>query len=315
MLCACCAGTASATGTPAGTSISNRAEVRYSIGGTPGNAVSNPATVSVAEVLDVNVTLQSPDVSVVPGELLRVLRFRVTNTGNGPEGLRLALDNLVAGDDFDPLAAVDAIFFDSDGSGTLTPADVAYLPGVNDPVLDPDASVPMLLVNAIPLGLVDGATGRSRLLASCATGTGTPGSSFPGQGVGGTEAVVGANGGSAAATGQYVVGDVAVSLVKSVLVSNPSGGNAPTSGAALQYQVQATVSGTGTARSFAIDDLIPTGTTYLAGSLRLNGTALTDAADADAGEFQAAVPRVRVLLGDLSQASGPQTVSFTVTIR
>ena len=107
----------------------------------------------------------------------------------------------------------------------------------------------------------------------------------------------------------------AVSLVKSVLVSNPSGGNAPTSGAALQYQVQATVTGTGTARSFAIDDLIPTGTTYVAGSLRLNGTALTDAADADAGEFQAAVPRVRVLLGDLSQASGPQTVSFTVTIR
>jgi uncharacterized repeat protein (TIGR01451 family) len=314
-MCALGAHTAFAVGTPAGTSISNQAQVRYSVAGTPANAVSNPATFSVAEVLDVNVTLQSPDVNVVAGELLRVLRFQVTNTGNGPEALRLALDNLIAGDDFDPLAAADAIFFDSDASGTLTPADVLYLPGSNDPVLDPDASVAMLLVNGIPLGPGDGAIGRSRLIANCTTGTGVPGTGFPGQGVGGTEAVVGANGATANATGQYVVGDVVVSLVKSVAVSNPAGGSTPTSGAALLYQIQATVTGTGTARSFEIGDLIPADTNYVAGSLRLNGSALTDAADADAGEFQAAVPRVRVLLGDLSQASGPQTVSFNVTIR
>jgi hypothetical protein len=43
--------------------------------------------------------------------------------------------------------------------------------------------------------------------------------------------------------------------------------------------------------------------------------ALTDAADADAGEFSAAVPaRVRVALGTLTTASGPQTVTFAVTI-
>jgi len=315
MVCACGAHGAFAAGTPAGTSISNQAQVSYSLGGSPANAVSNTATFSVAEILDVNVTLQSPDVNVVAGELLRVLRFQVTNTGNGPEALRFALDNLVAGDDFDPLAAVSAIVFDTDGSGTLTPADVIYLPGINDPVLAPDAAVAMLLVNNMPLGLLDGALGRSRLLASTLTGTGAPGSSFPGQGVGGTEAVVGANGGTSNATGQYVVGDVLVSLVKSVAVSNPSGGNAPTPGAGLTYQIQATVTGTGTARSLEVDDLIPANTTYVAGSLRLNGSALTDAADADAGEFQAAVPRVRVLLGDLSQASGPQTVSFNVTIR
>jgi uncharacterized repeat protein (TIGR01451 family) len=314
-LCACTAHMACAVGTPAGTSISSQAQVSYSVAGNPANAVSNAATFSVAEVLDVNVTLQSPDVSVVPGELLRVLLFRVTNTGNGPEALRFALENLIAGDDFDPLAAADAILFDSDASATLTPADVVYLPGINDPLLNPDSSVSMLLVNAIPAGLGDGAIGRSRLIATSTTGTGVPGTSFPGQGVGGTEAVVGANGGSSNATGQYVVGDAVVSLVKSVVVSNPSGGGAPTSGAGLLYQIQASVTGTGTARSLEVGDLIPANTIYVAGSLRLNGTALTDAADADAGEFETAVPRVRVLLGDLSQASGPQTVSFSVTIR
>ena len=55
---------------------------------------------------------------------------------------------------------------------------------------------------------------------------------------------------------------------------------------------------------------------FRSGSLLLNGVTLTDAADADAGEFQGggATPVVRVSLGDLTPAAGPQTVAFTVTI-
>ena len=60
---------------------------------------------------------------------------------------------------------------------------------------------------------------------------------------------------------------------------------------------------------------IPAYTTYVPGSLRLNSAALSDATDADAGDFSAApVARVSVQLGTLTQASGSQTVQFAVTI-
>jgi hypothetical protein len=64
------------------------------------------------------------------------------------------------------------------------------------------------------------------------------------------------------------------------------------------------------------NDAIPTRTTYVPASLRLNGAPLTDdAADADAGSLQTAPSRaVRVALGTLTQSSGPQTITFDVTI-
>lgn len=306
---------ACAVGTPAGTTVVNQAQVSFTMGGTPATAQSNATAILVGEVLDVNVTLQSARVSVVAGETLRTLLFVVTNVGNGTEVTPLAIDNLVAGDDFDPLAATPAIYFDSDASGDLSAADTAYAPGSNEPNLAPDGAIPVLLVNDIPAAVSDGQFGRSRLSARAATGTGVPGTTFAGLGTSGTDAVAGASGAQANATGEYVVGDVQVALVKSSTVTNPSGGIQPVPGARINYQILVNVSGSGTARALNIDDAIPANTTYLAGSLRLNGTALTDAADADGGEFQAgAAPRVRVALGDLTQVAGAQTVVFTVTI-
>jgi hypothetical protein len=48
--------------------------------------------------------------------------------------------------------------------------------------------------------------------------------------------------------------------------------------------------------------------------MRLNGTPLTDAADADSGSFALGPARVAVSLGDLTSAAGPQTIDFRVTI-
>ena len=63
------------------------------------------------------------------------------------------------------------------------------------------------------------------------------------------------------------------------------------------------------------NDAIPAGTTYTPNSLTLNGGALTDAVDADAGELDTSVvPTVVVRLGDLTQVDGVQTVFFEVTI-
>ena len=76
---------------------------------------------------------QSPTVSVSAGDTKRALLFRLTNTGNGSEIFPLAIDDLVAGDDFDPQPATPAIYFDSDASGDLSAADVAYVPGSERP--------------------------------------------------------------------------------------------------------------------------------------------------------------------------------------
>jgi uncharacterized repeat protein (TIGR01451 family) len=89
----------------------------------------------------------------------------------------------------------------------------------------------------------------------------------------------------------------------------------PVPGATIRYQIVVTAAGTGTAVGAALSDAVPASTTYVAGSLTLNGAPLTDAADADAGSFAATpAPGIAVGLGDLTAASAPQTVVFRVTI-
>ena len=309
------AGQAHAVGTLAGTSVSGQAQVSYILGGVPGTGISNVTTFLVAEVLDLNITLQSSTVTVTAADTNRTLLFTLTNTGNGTETFPLALDNLVAGDDFDPLAASTAIYFDADADGALSAGDTAYVAGSNDPTLAPDAGIAVLLVNNMPPALADGAIGRSRLLARAATGTGAPGTVFAGQGASGTDAVAGANGGQTNATGEYQVSENEVLLTKSATVTSAAGSAAAVPGARITYQIVVNVSGSAPAANFVLTDAIPAGTTFAGGSLLLNGAALTDVADADAGEFQGgASPGVRVSLGTLTQAAGPQTVAFTVTI-
>ncbi|MDH4046697.1 MAG: hypothetical protein OEW68_00475 [Gammaproteobacteria bacterium] len=304
-----------AAGTAAGTVIDNTAQLTYDIGGTPLSLNSNTVSVTVDERIDVVVTLQSPQVLVAGGDSNRSLLFRVTNTGNGSEDFLLAIDSNLTGDDFDPVPAVPAIYFDTDSSGDLSAGDVAYNPGVNDPQLAADAFIDILLLNDIPLSAANGETGLSQLTATSTTGSGNPGDVFANQGDGGSDAVVGTSGGQAADVGEYLVSDVAVSIVKSVLVADPFGGTQPVPGATLTYTITVEVTNSGTASGSAVNDPVPANTTYVPASIRLNGSTLTDSPDADAGEFDTVgVPSIVVRLGDLTQLSGPQTVTFQVTI-
>ena len=303
-----------AIGTAAGTNITNTATVDYSLGGSPATVTSNTTTLAVAELVNVTMALQSPTVSVAAGANNETLLFLVTNTGNGTEAFALAGDSVLVGDDFDPTPSAPFIYLDSDGSGDLSPGDAPYVAGSNDPVLAADGSVAVLLVNDIPAGLPDGEYGRSELTATSNTGTGSPGTALPGQGTGGVDAVIGLSGGEVAVFGQYLVGDILVSAVKSQAVLDPFGGNQPIPGAAIAYQVVVTATGTGTALGATFRDPIPANTTYVAGSMRLNGAPLTDAADADPGSFALSPARVAVGLGDLTSAAGPQTIDFRVTI-
>jgi len=304
-----------ADGTPAGATIENTATVSFDIGGTPVTQSSNTVAMTVDERLDVVVVAQSPQLLVSPGDTNRSLLFTVTNTGNGSEAFALSLDSTLPGDDFDPAPAVPAIYFDTDGSGDLSAGDVAYAPGGNDPVLAPDEAIGILVVNDIPAGFPDGSIGYTRLTATASTGSGAPGDTFGGQGDAGTDAVVGSSGAQGFATGEYVIADVQISVQKSVAVADPFGGAEPVPGATLTYTVAVEVTNAGTATNAVVSDPIPANTSFVAGSIVLNGTTLTDAADADAGEFDSGGTRtVVVRLGDVTQADGVQTVSFQVTI-
>ncbi|MCZ6560780.1 MAG: hypothetical protein O6931_07825 [Gammaproteobacteria bacterium] len=302
-----------AIGTSAGTDITNSAQVDYVVAGTPVSQNSNILVVTVAEILDVNVLLQSPIVPVTPGDASRSLLFTVTNTGNGTDDFVLSIDSALTGDNFDPNPSLpSSIFFDTDGSGDLSAGDTPYNAGVNDPQLAADASINVLLVNDIPLGLVDGNLGFSELTATTAFGVGNSGDVLGGQGDSGTDAMYGNSGGDDADTGTYIVSNVSLSIVKSASVSDPFGGTQPVPGAQITYQIVVTASGSGTAISASFSDPIPPFTTYQAGSLTLNGGPLTDAPDADVGAFVGGA--VTVSLGDLDQADGPQTIAFTVVI-
>ncbi len=305
----------SAAGAPAGQPIDNTAQVSYTLGAASLTEPSNTVRIVVAEVVDVVVTLQSPAVTVSPGAAAQVLVYRVTNTGNGLEPFRLSIDSALGGDDFDPVPATPAIYFDTDGSDTLTPADTPYTPGSNDPSLAADGFTTVLVSNAIPAPLANGNRGFSLLRAVSLTGTGAPGTVFAGLGTAGTDAVAGNSGGDADATGTYLVSDLRLTAVKSATVLDPAGTARPVPLARITYQVVVTPTGSGTATAVVFTDPIPTNTTYVPASLQLNGAPLTDAVDADGGSLETAPTRaVRVALGTLTQASGPQTITFAVTI-
>jgi len=314
------ANNAQAVGVAAGTPINNTATVDFTVGTVTSTASSNTTSVTVAEILDVVVTaptlLQTP---VAPGTNGQVLRFRLDNLGNGPEAFRLILDNAIGGDNFDPVAASPSIYMETGscvapGAGVFDGTDVPVVPG-SEPVLNADECRYVFVVNNIPSSVVDGNTGRSTLTAEARTGSGTQGQVFAGQGVGGTDAVVGVTLADDVAQGEYLVQGVTVTAVKTQAVVDTLGGNRPLPRATITYSIAVNAVGTGTATGSAFTDNIPAGTTYVTGSLTLNGTPLSDAADLDAGVYEAApVARVRVSLGNLTQAGGTQTIQFAVTI-
>lgn len=306
-----------AVGTPVGTVIQNTATVNFDLGGTPITVVSNTTSLTVLERIDVVTTLQSGQVLVTANDVNQALLFRVTNVGNGTEAFSLDIDSVIAGSDFDPTpSAPDSIYIDTDADGIFNPAnDDPYVQGVNDPDLPADSWVGIFLLNDIPGTVVNGDIGQSELTASSTTGTGVPGTVYAGQGDGGVDAIIGTTEGDSAAIGEYLVSDVLVEVLKSQLVTDQFGGTEAIPGATITYTVTVQVMSTGTATASALGDPIPTNSTYVPGTIMLNGVGLSDAADADEGELDTSgAPTVVVRLGDLTSISGLQTVEFQVTI-
>ncbi len=300
-----------AAGTAAGTTISNTATATYTDPlGVTVSVPSNQVDVRVDELLNVTVATADPgDISTLPGATNQVLSFTVTNTGNGSEAFRLAAINAIGGDAFDPTTTSLVI---DNGNGVYDAGiDIVYVPGSNDPVLAPDTSVKIFVLSTIPAGATDGQRGQTDLTATAVTGSGAPGTSFAGQGQGGGDAVVGITTAVGRDDGFYIVNAATVTFVKSATVLDPFGGAKSVPGSVITYTLVATVTGSGSLANLAAGDPIPASTTYLPASITSQSIALTDATDADAGEF--AANRVTVRFGTVPGGQ-TRTVTFKVTI-
>jgi uncharacterized repeat protein (TIGR01451 family) len=319
-LAALCSPVSWAAGTAAGTSIGNTATMTYSVNGAPGPAlVAVAPRIVVARIINQTVSWQ--DSTAVPAsspDAGKVLSFLVSNTGNGTETFRLARDNAVTGDQFDPASpAGSAIWLESGaepGFQASGPnADIAYVPGVNDATLPADATRWVYLPSNIPAGQATGALGRVALIAT-ATTAGAAGAA-PGTVLaasGGGQVLVGAGGAQASAVGNYLVAGVALGLAKSVAtVLDPLGGTRVMTGSVLTYRLVVNVVGSGVATGVVIKDPLPASLTYVPGSLAVDGTPRTDAADGDDASFAAGT--VQATFGNVP-APATRVIEFKATV-
>ena len=300
---------AHAAGVVAGTQIANTATATYDSGAASVSIQSNTVTVRVDELLNVAVTSLSANPTAAAAGTT-VLTYQVTNTGNGPESFDLSADPAVSGNSFDP--ALQSIAYDTNGNGVYDAGtDVILATGTPTPAIAPDSSLTVFVLTTLPNAATDGQTGQVRLTATAATGSGTPGTVFAGQGAGGGDAVVGASTGLDDALATEIARLAAVNLTKSATILDPFGTQQPVPGAIVTYSLLAMVSGAGMASNLNVTDVIPTGTTYQPGTLTLDGSPLSDATDSDAGQASAA--GIAVGLGTLAGGTS-KTVTFKVKI-
>ncbi len=339
---------AAAIGTDAGRRIDNTAHATFAISGVAQPAVnSNTVTVVVDEVLDtVVIDADAGPVQVTSGVGAATLTFTVTNTGNGTETFRLAVDAAVPGDDFDPTSPL--IYLESNGTSGLqlgAGGDTPYSVGANDPVLARDTSLTGYVTSSIPPGLTTGALGRVALRAVSktvfvATGTDdpaspvfpTPGTAYPGAGDpaaggGNVTAVVGKSHAPATlslrAVGTYRVNAALVTLTKAIQsITDPFGGTTLVPGSIIRYQITVGVAGAGTAENLVVHDPLPASLAFVAGSITVAplppGQEVDDdfsPAGTDATGFDGLSNTVVAALGDAVGGGPPILISFKATIR
>jgi uncharacterized repeat protein (TIGR01451 family) len=334
-----------ATGTVAGTTVSNTASVAYTIGGVSQTPVtSNAATFLVDRKINLTVAQVGGQSTMInASDTNQVIAFTVTNNTNSVTDFRLfatqqnslVLTLLGHGDSFD----VDnlRVFVDVNGNNT-------YDPGTDTATyideLAPDASVRVFLVADIPATLpVQAYAGVGLTAVAAAGGTASSlGADLAATVLGDTVNAIdnvyadaaGAldvnRDGRFSAIGEYEGGSASLQVTKtSLLISDPVNlGLLPKAipGAVIEYCIQVKNVGNGPASNVVITDPIPTNSTYLAGSALVggstllgvcnaDGTSVTDATDSDDGEF--ASGNVKARIASLA-AGATKTARFRVTV-
>lgn len=328
-----------AAGTTAGTSVVNTATVDYQVGGvgqtqkSANNSfvVDRKINLTVAEVGSVTTT-------VSPGLNNQITTFQVTNTSNEVLDFALTLSQLSGGtaahsgtDTFDVTNV--RIYRDNPVTGTVGSWDAgdALVTYVDE--LAADTSATLFVMADVPgSGLSTGNVAGVQLRATAREGgtassqgaviTQTAGANTAGKdtvfadGAGVNDA---ARDGSHSDDDDYTVSTAALTVVKSsIVISDPFNGTTNPKmipGAVVQYCISvANAAGGASATTVAINDSVPGALTFLAGSIRLNGTVTGSTCNADgvAGGSYAA-PVVSGTIATIT-AGDTRTLVFQATV-
>jgi uncharacterized repeat protein (TIGR01451 family) len=265
-------------GTDAGSVISNRAEASYSDEfGENYTTVSPTVTVTVLAVATLIVTPDETASSelVVPHDHITRL-FRVCNTGNTVDTISLTRFNVTAP------ATLTALYFDNDGSGTLTNGDAQIsLNETASPQLSPRGCIGVLAVidtNDIPSQSILTITTTARSNATNAV-----------NGRGEDEGTII----NAVGLGAHLTDPNNASLAPSKLINDVAQTVVNQAGE-FTYTVAFKNSGDTAARNVLLQDQLPTAIAYSAASLQVNDRSVSDAVDNDEGSVQSGVIRVNL---------------------
>jgi uncharacterized repeat protein (TIGR01451 family) len=249
--------------TPAGTQIVNSAQVSYqALNGLTYTVGSNASVLVVGQVAGVDVS--APGVSIAdPGATVTFVHT-LTNLGNGTDSFVVAGRSQAGW----PVR----VYRDANGNGAVDAGD----PLVSGPlVLGMGSAVSLLLaVDVPPLATLRGTTDTIHL-----SGT----SQFN------------------AAVADSLIDQLQIRSVGIVVTLTKSVDRvSATVGDILTYTVRYDAVGASSATNFRLTDPIPLGTTYVPGTIRLNGAPLSDVAGDDAGTFDGVTGRVVVVLATIA---------------
>jgi uncharacterized repeat protein (TIGR01451 family) len=283
----------------AGETISNRAEATYTDDEGTGFATVSPTiTLTVLTVAAVTVTPDEtdPSANVSPNE--RVTRlFRVCNTGNTPDFYTITSAEASAP------AALVSLHFDTDASGTLNSSDREIVVGTT---MSPRVTVGQCVGVIAEVDTNGGHAGDRFQIHINARSSVTDAVNAGVEDVG---TIVNVYGNGARFSSPA---DPALPPVK-LVEGHDRVTTAP--GQPLDYTIAFRNSGDVTARNVVMRDDLPDGLEYVSGTLRLDGRAITDAADADEGSFagrRVEVHVAQVAVGELVEVAFRARVAASV---
>lgn len=330
---------ANAAGTASNTSITNRATVSYSVGGVAQTPIeSSPTGNTTASGSDTSFRVDNKiihivsevsgnptSVGTVPGATNLVTTFTVTNQGNTAQGYLLTATNrpTTTASPFSGGTADDQdvnnlrVFVESGATAGYDPTDTA----TNIATLAPDATVTVYVLADIPGGAANNQFANVQLAAQAATAnTTTAVVQTAGADNANAVDIVFADTGAVARDGiaeaedQYQIQSASLTVTKtSSVVSDPFNNTTNPKaipGATVQYTITVANSGSQSATGVAVADPIPANTDYVAGSITVNGSSVSDSGRT----VGTPVTSVNVDPGAIA-ASGTATVTFRVTIK
>ncbi len=292
-----------AKGTIAGTAIMNQAEIIYTLSGIEQNMTTNTDSFLVDQIIDLSLSWQDTSpVEVAAGDSDRVLTFVLTNLGNGEDNITL---NYEHNSSSNFLSQDTTLFLDSNGNGVY---DSGVDMEITDIALNADSNATLFIVANIPddNNTIAGADSHDAIVAY-SQGSTTTGIDDPHV----VDVVI--RTGSDRDEGIYTIRDYWLSSHKSAVVHSDDG--MIHTGTIITYSIDLSIGGNADSRmieNVLLQDTIPVGTRYQAGSLRLDGISLTDAVDGDKGVFVSNA--VHVEIGTLS-GTVHQILTFDVQVQ